>query len=145
MPAPASGYRVAMPDVPKVVIVMPAYNAARTLERTYADIPHDLVDHLILVDDVSNDETVEIAKQLGLEVIVHRQNLGYGGNQKTCYRRALDSGADYIVMIHPDYQYDSRVIPLAVEIMRLGICDCVMGSRIRTRAEALECTKVFCR
>ena len=78
MPAPASGYRVAMPDAPKVVIVMPAYNAARTLERTYADIPHDLVDHLILVDDVSNDETVEIAKQLGLEVIVHRQNLGYG-------------------------------------------------------------------
>ena len=90
---------------------MPAYNAAKTLERTYADIPQDLVDHVILVDDVSNDETVEIARRLGLEVIVHRQNLGYGGNQKTCYDRALEWGADVVVMLHPDYQYDATRIP----------------------------------
>ena len=90
---------------------MPAYNAAKTLERTYDDIPQDLVDHVILVDDVSHDETVEIARRLGLEVIVHRQNLGYGGNQKTCYDRALEWGADVVVMLHPDYQYDATRIP----------------------------------
>lgn len=122
----------------KTVAVMPAYNAARTLERTVADIPPNTVDEIILVDDCSRDNTVEIAERLGLTVIRHEKNLGYGGNQKTCYRRALDSGADYIVMIHPDYQYDSRVIPVAVEIIRLGICDFVMGSRIRTRHEALS-------
>jgi glycosyltransferase involved in cell wall biosynthesis len=90
------------------------------------------------VDDGSRDNTVEIARGLGLTVIVHEQNKGYGGNQKTCYRSALDGGAEYVVMIHPDYQYDSRVIPLAVEILRLGICDVVLGSRIRTRGEALQ-------
>ena len=79
---------------------MPAYNAAETLERTYADIPHDLVDHIILVDDVSRDETVTIARRLGLEVVVHRQNLGYGGNQKTCYDRALEEDGDVVVMLH---------------------------------------------
>lgn len=122
----------------KTIAVMPAYNAARTLERTVADIPPGTVDEIVLVDDCSRDNTVEIAERLGLTVIRHEKNLGYGGNQKTCYRRALDSGADYIVMIHPDYQYDSRVIPVAVEIIRLGICDFVMGSRIRTRREALS-------
>lgn len=121
----------------KTIAVMPAYNAARTLERTVADIPAGSVDEVILVDDCSRDNTVEIAERLGLTVIRHEKNLGYGGNQKTCYRRALDSGADFVVMIHPDYQYDSRVIPVAVEIIRLGICDFVMGSRIRTRGEAL--------
>jgi len=121
----------------KTIAVMPAYNAAKTLERTVSDIPPGAVDEIILVDDCSRDNTVEIAERLGLTVIRHEKNLGYGGNQKTCYRRALDSGADFVVMIHPDYQYDSRVIPVAVEIIRLGICDFVMGSRIRTRREAL--------
>jgi glycosyltransferase involved in cell wall biosynthesis len=118
-----------MPGVPKVVIVMPAYNAALTLERTYADIPHDLVDHVILVDDVSKDATVDIARRLGLEVIVHRQNLGYGGNQKTCYDRALDWGADVVVMLHPDYQYDATRIPQLVEPIVRGEADLMLGSR----------------
>jgi glycosyltransferase involved in cell wall biosynthesis len=118
-----------MPDAPKVVIVMPAYNAALTLERTYADIPHDLVDHVIIVDDVSNDDTVAIAKRLGLEVITHRQNLGYGGNQKTCYDRALEWGADVVVMLHPDYQYDATRIPNLVAPILAGEADLVLGSR----------------
>lgn len=121
----------------KTIAVMPAYNAAVTLERTVADIPPGSVDQIIVVDDCSRDATVEISQRLGLTTIRHEKNLGYGGNQKTCYRHALDAGADYVVMIHPDYQYDSRVIPVAVEIIRLGICDMVLGSRIRTRAEAL--------
>ena len=114
---------------PRVVIVMPAYNAARTLERTYADIPHDLVHHVILVDDVSKDETVEIARRLGLEVITHRQNLGYGGNQKTCYDRALEWGADVVVMLHPDYQYDATRIPQLVAPILAGEKDLMLGSR----------------
>ncbi len=118
-----------MPDAPKVVIVMPAYNAAKTLERTYADIPHDLVDHVILVDDVSKDETVEIAHQLGVETIVHNQNRGYGGNQKTCYDRALEWGADVVVMLHPDYQYDATRIPDLVAPIVAGDADLVLGSR----------------
>ena len=122
----------------KTIAVMPAYNAARTLERTVADIPPGSVDEIILVDDCSRDNTVEIAERLGLTVIRHEKNLGYGGNQKTCYQRALANGADYVVMIHPDYQYDSRVIPAAIEFIRLGICDFMMGSRIRTRREALS-------
>ncbi len=121
----------------RVIAVMPAYNAERTLVRTIGDIPPGSVDEVILVDDCSRDGTVALAKSLGLTVIQHERNLGYGGNQKTCYREALARGADYVVMIHPDYQYDSRVIPVATEILRLGICDFVMGSRIRTRGEAL--------
>ncbi|MCH9656969.1 MAG: glycosyltransferase family 2 protein [Planctomycetes bacterium] len=117
---------------------MPAYNAASTLERTISDIPVGAVDEIVLVDDCSSDNTVEVAKNLGLTVIQHERNTGYGGNQKTCYRYALDAGADYVVMIHPDYQYDSRVVPVAIELIRLGICDVILGSRIRTRAEALE-------
>lgn len=122
----------------RTVAVMPAYNAAATLRQTVADIPAGSVDEIILVDDASQDETVAVARELGLTVIAHEANRGYGGNQKTCYRHALEAGADIIVMIHPDYQYDSRVVPVAVEILRLGICDCVLGSRIRTRQEALE-------
>jgi glycosyltransferase involved in cell wall biosynthesis len=125
------------PDKFRTVAVMPAYNAAATLRQTVGDIPPGAVDEVVLVDDCSRDDTVAVARELGLTVIVHERNTGYGGNQKTCYRRALESGADYIVMIHPDYQYDSRLIPVAVEILRLGISDCVLGSRIRTRAETL--------
>ncbi|MEZ6124016.1 MAG: glycosyltransferase family 2 protein [Planctomycetaceae bacterium] len=125
-------------DKPKIVAVMPAYNAAATLEKTVRDIPAGTVDAVILVDDCSRDNTVEIAESLGLTVIRHETNTGYGGNQKTCYTRALEIGADIVVMIHPDYQYDSRVIPVAAELIRLGNCDIILGSRIRTRAEALD-------
>jgi glycosyltransferase involved in cell wall biosynthesis len=123
----------------KVVVVMPAYNAEGTLERTFKDIPRDVVSEIILVDDVSRDRTVEVARGLGITTIQHSANKGYGGNQKTCYRAALDSGADIVVMLHPDYQYDARVIPSMVQFLRLGICDAVLGSRIRTRREALSC------
>jgi glycosyltransferase involved in cell wall biosynthesis len=126
---PVGPIRAGAAGEPRVVIVMPAYNAALTLERTYADIPHELVHHMILVDDVSNDETVEIARRLGLEVIVHRQNLGYGGNQKTCYDRALEWGADVVVMLHPDYQYDATRIPALVAPIVDGSADLMLGSR----------------
>lgn len=115
---------------PKVVVVMPAYNAARTLERTYNDLPADVVHHIILVDDVSQDETVEIAQRLGLKTIIHVQNRGYGGNQKTCYLEALKDGADVIVMLHPDYQYDSRLVPELIRPILQGQADMVLGSRL---------------
>ncbi len=121
----------------KVVIVMPAYNAADTLERTYDDIPKDAVDEIILVDDCSADKTVEIAQSLGITVIRHEKNKGYGGNQKTCYQAALERNADVVVMLHPDYQYDARLIPYIVGFLKQGICDVLLGSRIRTRREAL--------
>jgi glycosyltransferase involved in cell wall biosynthesis len=121
----------------KVAAVMPAYNAEKTLAATVADVPAGSIDEVILVDDGSTDRTVQVAREMGLTVIVHPQNRGYGGNQKTCYREALARGADIVVMIHPDYQYDSRVIPHAVGIIELGICDVVLGSRIRSRQEAL--------
>src|SRR5580704_14259940 len=121
----------------KVIAVLPAYNAESTLAATLADFPAGSVDEVILVDDGSRDRTVQVAREMGLTVVQHPQNRGYGGNQKTCYRHALEHGADIVVMIHPDYQYDSRVIPHAVGILELGICDVVLGSRIRCRAEAL--------
>jgi glycosyltransferase involved in cell wall biosynthesis len=108
---------------------MPAYNAAKTLERTYLDIPHDLVDRIILVDDVSRDDTVEVARQLGLHVIIHRQNRGYGGNQKTCYDAALAADADVVVMLHPDYQYDATRIPDLIAPILRGEADLMLGSR----------------
>jgi glycosyltransferase involved in cell wall biosynthesis len=118
-----------MPDHPRCIVVMPAYNAAKTLERTYADIPADVVDHVILVDDVSKDETVEIARRIGLEVHVHDQNKGYGGNQKTCYDAALAAGADVVVMLHPDYQYDATRIPQLIAPILEGTHDLMLGSR----------------
>ena len=121
----------------RVVAVMPAYNAEKTLERTVLDIPAGTVHEIVLVDDVSRDQTVAVANRLGLTVIQHQRNRGYGGNQKTCYQYARSSGAAFVVMIHPDYQYDSRVVGAAVEFLKLGICDVVLGSRIRTRGEAL--------
>jgi glycosyltransferase involved in cell wall biosynthesis len=122
----------------KVIAVMPAYNAESTLAATLADVPPGSVDEVILVDDGSTDRTVALAREMGLMVIEHAHNCGYGGNQKTCYRHALERGADIVVMIHPDYQYDSRVIPHAVGFIELGICDIVLGSRIRSRQEALD-------
>jgi glycosyltransferase involved in cell wall biosynthesis len=127
-PAAAAG-QDATPKKSMVVIVMPAYNAAKTLERTYADIPHDIVDRIILVDDVSKDETVDVARQLGLDVIIHQQNLGYGGNQKTCYDAALEAGADVVVMLHPDYQYDATRIPALIAPILDGKADLMLGSR----------------
>ncbi len=127
-----------MPRDHRTIVVMPAYNAESTLRQTVADLPVDAVDEVILVDDCSRDQTVAVAHELGLTVITHERNQGYGGNQKTCYAEALARQADYIVMVHPDYQYDSRVVGAAVEFLRLGICDVVLGSRIRTRRETLE-------
>ncbi len=119
-----------MHATPKVVVIMPAYNAARTLEKTYRDIPRDIVERVILVDDNSSDTTVEIAKRLKLDVFVHEKNLGYGGNQKTCYRHALEHKPDIVIMIHPDYQYDATKIPDMIEPIAKGECDIVFGSRI---------------
>jgi glycosyltransferase involved in cell wall biosynthesis len=121
-----------------VVVVMPAYNAENTLEKTFYDLPSSLQSNVILVDDASTDSTVKIGQKLGITVIQHQSNLGYGGNQKTCYRTALAAGADIVVMLHPDYQYDARVCKIMAELIQLGNCDIVLGSRIRTRAEALE-------
>ena len=121
----------------RVVAVMPAYNAEATLEKTWADIPLGSVDEIILVDDCSRDRTVDVARRLGLTVVVHPRNRGYGGNQKTCYDEALKRGADIVVMIHPDYQYDSRLTPLLTGFIEAGVCDVVLGNRIRTRRETL--------
>lgn len=121
----------------KVVIVMPAYNAATTLEQTVNDVPKGFSDEIILVDDSSEDATVEIARKLNLTVVEHDTNKGYGANQKTCYDEALKRGADIIIMIHPDYQYDSRLASIFAELIDNGICDVVLGSRIRTRSECL--------
>ncbi len=116
----------------KVVVVMPAYNAARTVRQTYAEIKEQgLVDQMILVDDRSRDETVAVARSLeGVQVHVHEVNKGYGGNQKTCYRLALEAGADIVIMIHPDYQYTPKLIPAMVSIIGNGLHPCVLGSRI---------------
>jgi glycosyltransferase involved in cell wall biosynthesis len=114
----------------RVIVVMPAYNAARTLRMTYADLPHDLVDRVILVDDGSSDETVAIARELGLTLFIHGRNYGYGANQKTCYREALKAGADIVVMVHPDYQYDPTLLPVLLKPIQEGETDVVFGSRL---------------
>jgi glycosyltransferase involved in cell wall biosynthesis len=114
----------------KICVVMPAYNAERTLERTYRDLPLDWIDDIILVDDASRDRTVEVAQSLGLHTLVHPRNRGYGGNQKTCYREALARGADIVAMVHPDHQYDPRYIPELVRPLLAGECDAVFGSRM---------------
>jgi len=121
----------------KVIAVLPAYNAERTLEKTIQDIPPGTVDEIVLVDDCSKDGTVALARRLGLTTIEHERNLGYGGNQKTCYREALKRGAEVIIMIHPDYQYDARLTPHLVGLISNDVCDMVLGNRIRTRREAL--------
>ena len=115
----------------KVVVVMPAYNAAKTLEQTYADIPFDIVDEVILVDDASTDETVKVAGTLNIQhVIRHDDNKGYGGNQKTCYTKALSLGADIVIMLHPDYQYNPKLIPSMANLIAEGVYPVVIGSRI---------------
>ena len=113
----------------KVVVVMPAYNAAKTLRITYDAIPKENVDQVILVDDGSSDDTLKIAKELKLEVFVHARNFGYGGNQKNCYTEALKAGADIIVMLHPDYQYDPTLLPNLIAPIKAGETDVVLGSR----------------
>jgi glycosyltransferase involved in cell wall biosynthesis len=114
----------------KIVVVMPAYNAARTMERTYREIPLDMVDEVVVTDDASPDETVKVAKELGLHTVVHPRNLGYGGNQKTCYTEALRLGADIVVMLHPDYQYTPKLIPAMISMLTDGPFDVVLGSRV---------------
>lgn len=121
----------------KIIVIMPAYNAAKTLRKTYLDIPKGVVDHIIVVDDGSSDNTVKIAKKLGLKTFEHPQNRGYGANQKTCYTLALSEGADIVVMIHPDYQYDSTLTEELVRPIIQRRFDVMLGSRIRTREEAL--------
>lgn len=118
------------PPQSKIVVIMPAYNAGRTLEQTYREIPRDSVAECIVVDDLSADSTVAVARKLGLRVFLHRENQGYGGNQKTCYVEALKSGADIVVMLHPDYQYDPRKIPDLVKPILEGRADFVLGSRM---------------
>jgi glycosyltransferase involved in cell wall biosynthesis len=115
---------------PKVVVVMPAYNAAKTLHMTYADLPREMVDLIILVDDGSKDETAKVARELGLELFLHNRNYGYGANQKTCYREALKAGADIVVMVHPDYQYDPTLLPQIIQPIVDDQADVVLGSRL---------------
>ncbi len=116
---------------PRVVVVMPAYNAGRTLRKTYEELPKGTVDQVILVDDGSTDATIDVARDLGLEVFVHDRNYGYGANQKTCYTEALRAGADVVVMVHPDYQYDPTLVPKIVEPIVHGQADVVLGSRLK--------------
>ncbi len=120
-----------MSSAPKVVVVMPAYNAGRTLRMTYEELPKDTVNLVILVDDGSTDATLDVARQLGLEIFVHNRNYGYGANQKTCYTEARRAGADVVVMVHPDYQYDPTLVPKIVEPIVHGQADVVLGSRLK--------------
>jgi glycosyltransferase involved in cell wall biosynthesis len=123
----------------KKIVVMPAYNAATTLEATVREIPPGCVDEIILVDDASQDNTVDIGRSLGLTVVAHAATKGYGANQKTCYRIALEHGAEAVAMIHPDYQYDGYLVKAAFELLESGVCDVLLGNRIRSRWDALSC------
>lgn len=123
---------------PKIVVVLPAYFAEKTVKKTYADLPRDLIDEIILVDDASRDRTAQIAKELGITVYVHPQNRGYGGNQKTCYDQALKRSPDIVVMVHPDYQYDPKLVGILCEPIVNGRVDVMLGSRIQSRAQALK-------
>ncbi len=114
----------------KIVVVMPAYNAEKTLRRTFEELPHDYVDHVILVDDASNDKTAQVAKELGITTVIHAENRGYGGNQKTCYREALQLGGDIVVMVHPDYQYSPKLVTAMASMIASGHYDVVLASRI---------------
>jgi len=114
----------------KLIVVMPAYNAEKTLRQTYAELPHEYVDEVILVDDASRDNTTTVAHELGITTIVHAENRGYGANQKTCYREALELGADIVVMVHPDYQYSPRLVTAMASMITSGHYDVVLGSRI---------------
>ncbi|MCK9604179.1 MAG: glycosyltransferase family 2 protein [Candidatus Omnitrophica bacterium] len=114
----------------KIIVVLPAYNAEKTLEATYREIPKDIADEILLVDDCSQDKTIEIARKLGIFVVSHKQNLGYGANQKTCYREALKRGADIIIMLHPDYQYPPKLVMPMAALISTGSFDAVLGSRI---------------
>ena len=117
----------------KVTIVLPAYNAAKTLKQTYDEIPRDIVDEVLLVDDASQDETLAVAKSLGIRTIAHDRNRGYGGNQKTCYAAALAGGADIVVMLHPDYQYTPKLVTAMAAMIASGEFDAVLASRILGR------------
>jgi glycosyltransferase involved in cell wall biosynthesis len=114
----------------RLAVVLPAYNAASTLRRTYAEIPHDIVDDVILTDDASTDDTVAVARELGIHTIRHQNNRGYGGNQKTCYATALERGADIVIMVHPDYQYSPRLVTAMASMIVSGEYDAVLASRI---------------
>ncbi len=114
----------------RIVVVLPAYNAAKTLEKTWQEIPFEFVDDVVLVDDASRDDTAEVARRLGIRTIVHERNTGYGGNQKTCYRTALSIGADIVIMVHPDYQYTPKLITAMAAMIAYGEFDAVLASRI---------------
>ena len=114
----------------KIIVVMPAYNAENTLEKTYNEIPFDIVDDVILVDDASRDRTPELSRRMGIHTIIHEKNLGYGGNQKSCYRAALNFGADIVIMVHPDYQYTPKLVPAMASMIAYGEFDAVLASRI---------------
>jgi glycosyltransferase involved in cell wall biosynthesis len=114
----------------KIVVVMPAYNAAKTLRKTYDEVPKDIVDEVLLVDDGSHDETIKLSRRLGIKTFIHERNFGYGRNQKTCYREALKTGADIVVMLHPDYQYSPKLITAMASLIAAGEYDVVIASRI---------------
>lgn len=126
------------PARPRIIVVMPAYNAEKTLEATLRDLPAGSYDEVIVGDDCSQDGTIALAERLGLRVLKTPQNLGYGGNQKMLYREALGRGADIVVMLHPDYQYDPALVPHFTGFLARGVCDVILGNRIRSRREALK-------